>query len=185
MSANLDGRVAVVMGATRGIGRAIVHQLATSGARVLFQGRDAAAAAEVIASAKDAGCMPRFVMADFAIHADIQRVMATAMEAWGRIDILVANGGDRTVAALEGPRAARDRRPRDARARWQAAEVEELTRAQKTTSTQHPKPGRHVDACIDCVYDCAEATSNRSRFMTLAHAATKSRTNFSFASALA
>lgn len=100
MHTDLDGRVAVVMGATRGIGRAIVHQLAASGARVLFQGRDAAAAAEVIATARGAGSAPRFVAADFASHADMQRVMATAMEAWGRIDILVANGGDRSVAAL-------------------------------------------------------------------------------------
>lgn len=99
MDSDLAGRVAVVMGATRGIGRAIVHALAARGAAVWFQGRDAAAAEEVIASAPGAGPAPRFVAADFARYDDLQRVVATAADAGGRLDILVANGGDRSIAA--------------------------------------------------------------------------------------
>ncbi|MEF9602779.1 SDR family NAD(P)-dependent oxidoreductase [Paracoccus sp. PXZ] len=53
MQTDLEGRSAVVLGGTKGIGRAAVIKLAQSGASVVIQGRDARAAQELIAELKD------------------------------------------------------------------------------------------------------------------------------------
>ena len=95
MQADLTGRVAVVYGGTRGIGRAIALKYAACGAQVVIQGRDAAAAAAIIAEAAPAGPRPLFVAADFTQPSEIDRVAATAVSQFGKLDIVVANGNPR------------------------------------------------------------------------------------------
>lgn len=94
---DLAERVAVVMGGTRGIGRSAVHLLAGAGARVVFQGRDEDAGAEVIRSAPTSAPRPAFVKADFDRSEAAAEMIDGVVREHGRVDILVANGGARTA----------------------------------------------------------------------------------------
>ncbi len=92
MSASFDGVSAIVTGGTRGIGRAIVKALASRGAKVTFTGSNAGAAEEAIrASGAPERC--RFVAADVADAAAADRVVQTAVEFGGGLDVLVNNAG--------------------------------------------------------------------------------------------
>ena len=99
MKADLSNRVAVVIGGTSGIGRAIVHKYAECGAQVVFMGRSQASADEVIAAAAAADCKPRFIAGDLYDYDDVARVMEAAFETYGKIDIAVASGGAREPKA--------------------------------------------------------------------------------------
>ncbi|MDE3074052.1 MAG: SDR family oxidoreductase [Chloroflexota bacterium] len=81
------------MGGTRGIGRAIALKLTEAGANVIIQGRDQQAADEVIAASEKLGPRPEFVAANMYDYADVKRLMETAVERFGKLDIAVANGG--------------------------------------------------------------------------------------------
>src|SRR5215831_13797934 len=105
MDTRLDGKVAIVTGGSRGIGRAIVELLAGEGADVTFFYRDNVAAAEaVVAAGKAAG---RRIAADKVDVCDSQACAAAVervAERAGRIDILVNNAGiirDNQLAAFE------------------------------------------------------------------------------------
>jgi 3-oxoacyl-[acyl-carrier protein] reductase len=88
----LEGKAAVVTGGSRGIGRAIVERLARDGADVLFSyASDAGAAAEVERTVKEAGGSARAVQADLAEPGAAERLMETAEELLGGLDILVNN----------------------------------------------------------------------------------------------
>ncbi|GAA0839495.1 SDR family oxidoreductase [Streptosporangium amethystogenes subsp. fukuiense] len=88
----LAGKAAVVTGGSRGIGRAIVERLARDGADVLFgYASDTGAAAEVERTVKEAGGSARAVQADLAEPGAAERLMETAEELLGGLDILVNN----------------------------------------------------------------------------------------------
>jgi 3-oxoacyl-[acyl-carrier protein] reductase len=87
----LEGRVAVVLGGTSGIGRAAVKQLAAEGAKVVFQGRDRDRADELIASL--GANQAHFEPADLYSYSEIDAVIASAVKRFGRLDAVVASGG--------------------------------------------------------------------------------------------
>jgi 3-oxoacyl-[acyl-carrier protein] reductase len=94
MQVDLSGRVAVVSGASAGIGRAIAEGFAEAGADVVIGSRreDAVArAADEIAGATRRTAVP--VVADVATPAGVDRLLETARSRFGRLDILVANAG--------------------------------------------------------------------------------------------
>lgn len=103
MKADLRDRVAVVIGGTAGIGRAIVLKYAECGAQVVFMGRSQTSAGEVIAAAAGADRVPHFIAGDLYEYDDVAAVMKSASDTFGKIDIAVASGGAREPkAALFG-----------------------------------------------------------------------------------
>ena len=98
--AALDGKVAIVTGASRGIGRAIALALARTGALVVVgYARRRDAAEEVVTAIEAAGGRARAERADMSRIGDVRRLFLHAMDAYGRVDILVNNAGE----ALFGP----------------------------------------------------------------------------------
>lgn len=94
MCRTLEGKVAVVTGASRGIGRAIALELARRGARVVVNyHRNAAAAEEVVAAIRAGGGEALAVGADVSDFQQAQALIQAALNAFGRIDILVNNAG--------------------------------------------------------------------------------------------
>lgn len=89
-----DGRVAVVTGGGRGIGREIALRLAREGADVAISYRKADAAAEAAAEAvREAGARCELFRGDVATPGDVDDLFKGVNEAFGRLDILVNNAG--------------------------------------------------------------------------------------------
>jgi 3-oxoacyl-[acyl-carrier protein] reductase len=90
---NLDGKVAIVTGAGRGIGLAIVLKLAREGARVVANELDATAAEEMVAEVKAAGGQVVPLVGDITSNGFGERAVAMAVETFGGLDIVVNNAG--------------------------------------------------------------------------------------------
>jgi 3-oxoacyl-[acyl-carrier protein] reductase len=91
---DLAGRVAIVTGGSRGIGRAAVERLAAAGATVVFSyHRHAAAAREVVRHVAAGGGTALAVRADVGREADATALVRAALRRFGRADILVNNAG--------------------------------------------------------------------------------------------
>jgi len=92
--ARLQGKVAVITGGGRGIGRAIARRFANEGAAVLVAARTESELRSVVAEIERAGGRAAYGIADVSSEADCARIVAAARERLGSIDILVNNGGD-------------------------------------------------------------------------------------------
>jgi 3-oxoacyl-[acyl-carrier protein] reductase len=88
-----DGRVAIVTGAGRGIGRAIAERFAADGAAVVVADLEDASAGETVAAIEAAGGQAIAVHADVTRPDEVAALAAAAMDRFGRIDILVNNAG--------------------------------------------------------------------------------------------
>jgi dehydrogenase/reductase SDR family protein 4 len=88
---SLDGRVAVITGSSRGIGRSIAEHMARHGARVVISSRKQPACEEVAAGIRAAGGEAVAVPANIADKAQLEQLVAAARAQWGRIDVLVCN----------------------------------------------------------------------------------------------
>ena len=86
-------RIAVVTGASRGIGRSISLALAAKGATIVAVDMDQAATDAVVAELQAAGAKALAVVGNVTVAADVERMIDAATEAFGRVDILVNNAG--------------------------------------------------------------------------------------------
>ena len=99
----LRGKVAVVTGASKGIGAAIARHLAKAGAAVVVNYASSKPGADtVVAGIVAAGGQAVAVQGDMSKQQDITRLFAEAVQAFGKIDILVNNAGIFEFAPLEG-----------------------------------------------------------------------------------
>ena len=102
MDLGLTGKVALIAGASRGIGRAIAFSLAREGAKVFLVARGAEDLARSEAELKAEGATAASLSADLATEAGAQRAVAAALEAFGTLDVLVNNaGGSRGAGAFD------------------------------------------------------------------------------------
>ncbi|MDQ2757572.1 MAG: glucose 1-dehydrogenase [Actinomycetota bacterium] len=89
----LTDKVAIVTGGTRGLGAGFSRALGEAGARVVIGGRDdVAGAAQVAALAAD-GIEATYVAGDVTVTADVEQLLASTLDAYGRVDVLVNNAG--------------------------------------------------------------------------------------------
>jgi 3-oxoacyl-[acyl-carrier protein] reductase len=97
----LSGKVALVTGASRGLGRGIAEALGTAGARVAVNFRSGASAAdEVVASIRSSGHDAFAIQADVAEEDAVAQMVEAVLDRFGRIDILVNNAGILTQSHL-------------------------------------------------------------------------------------
>lgn len=89
----LDGKIALITGASRGIGLVIARRVASMGARVSLCGRDAKQLQSAAGECKQAGSEAIAVVADVARSADIANLIDTTERALGPIEILINNAG--------------------------------------------------------------------------------------------
>jgi NAD(P)-dependent dehydrogenase (short-subunit alcohol dehydrogenase family) len=106
MTARLAGEVAIVTGSTSGLGKVLAEVFAAEGSSVLITGRNAERGAAVAASIEDAGGQASFAAADLTDPAAPQRLVATALERFDRLTVLVNNAvatgaGDGPVVDVE------------------------------------------------------------------------------------
>jgi NAD(P)-dependent dehydrogenase (short-subunit alcohol dehydrogenase family) len=90
---SLAGRVAIVTGGSRGIGRAIAQTLAGAGVRVMIAARTLSDGERVATAIAEAGGTALAIACDVAIAADGERTVAATLDAFGRLDLLVNNAG--------------------------------------------------------------------------------------------
>ena len=89
----LDGRTALVTGASRGIGRAVAETYAAAGADVALLARDAALLAEVARAVEAHGRRAVVLPCDVTDPVAVGAAVASATDALGRVDVLVNNAG--------------------------------------------------------------------------------------------
>ena len=101
MKLDLQGKVAIVTGATQGIGRATAELFAAEGAAVVIVARGRERLNAVVGEITKAGGKAVGVSADVSNADECARIVAEAVEAFGRVDILVNNAGTSSTGAFE------------------------------------------------------------------------------------
>ncbi len=93
MNLRADGKIAIVTGASRGIGRGIALALAEAGATVVCAARDLAKLEAVVAEIAAAGGKANAHVVDVSLRESIEALISATVTAHGRIDVLVNNAG--------------------------------------------------------------------------------------------
>ena len=106
MSRALDGQVAIVTGAGRGIGRAIAEALAREGAAVVLAARTRQQLAEVAAAVKSGGGRALAVPTDVTLDAAVDALVEQAVAELGRVDLLVTAAGVASFGPVAGSKPA-------------------------------------------------------------------------------
>ena len=100
MFSSLKGRAVIVTGSSKGIGRGIARRFGLAGCHLLVVSRKLAEAQSVAAEIAAAGGSARAFAADVTRQPDMQSMAQTALDAFGRIDVLCANAGIFPAAKL-------------------------------------------------------------------------------------
>jgi len=98
---NIKGKVAIVTGASSGIGESMARHLAARGAKVVLAARRTDRLDKVVAEIREAGGEAIAIATDVAQRADLEKLAAATVEAFGRIDVLVNNAGVMPLSPLE------------------------------------------------------------------------------------
>lgn len=98
---SLHGRIALVTGASSGLGREMAISFAMAGAQVLVNGRDAARVADTVNAITSAGGSAEALCFDVADAGARAQALALVAQRWGRVDVLVNNAGQRLRSRVE------------------------------------------------------------------------------------
>jgi gluconate 5-dehydrogenase len=90
---DLTGKTALITGGSRGLGLQMAHALGEAGAHIMLCARKADALEVACADLQDAGIDARWVAADCAVEADLQKLVSETLQRVGDIDILINNAG--------------------------------------------------------------------------------------------
>ncbi|HEX5698952.1 MAG TPA: SDR family oxidoreductase [Rhodoferax sp.] len=90
---DLRGKTALVTGGSRGLGLQMAHALGEAGARIMLSSRKADDLEQAVAELQAAGIDARWVAADCAVEADLQKLVSETLQRMGDVDILVNNAG--------------------------------------------------------------------------------------------
>lgn len=93
MSSRFSGKVVIVTGGASGFGEAFTARFVEEGARVVVADLDDANGERVVAQAREGGGEAEFVRTDVTSGGDVTRLVATAKERFGRVDVLMNNAG--------------------------------------------------------------------------------------------
>lgn len=94
---DLTGKVALITGSSRGIGKAIAEAMAVAGAKVVISSRKADACNAVADELRERGLQAIAVPCNVSSKEELQRLVDATLQAWGRIDILVGNAATNPV----------------------------------------------------------------------------------------
>ncbi len=100
MKTNFQNKVALITGATSGIGATVAHQLATLGTKVVVSGRRTAEGEAVVKAIRDAGGTASFFKADTSIEAEVKGLVEFTVSSYGRLDFAFNNAGVEGVPGL-------------------------------------------------------------------------------------
>ncbi|MGH9475328.1 MAG: SDR family oxidoreductase [Terriglobales bacterium] len=100
MSANIEGKIVVITGASSGLGESTARHLAKLGATVVLGARRTDRLAAIVNDIQAAGGKALAVATDVTKRADVEGLVKTAVEAHGRVDVLVNNAGIMPIAPL-------------------------------------------------------------------------------------
>jgi NAD(P)-dependent dehydrogenase (short-subunit alcohol dehydrogenase family) len=101
MTNELQGRVAIVTGASSGIGKGIAEAFAAAGAKTVLVARRKPVLDEIVAGLRKAGGEALALGADVTKEADVATIFAKTREAYGRVDVLVNNAGVAAGTAID------------------------------------------------------------------------------------
>ncbi len=90
---NLNGKTAIITGASKGIGLATAHFLADCGANVVLAARSEGTISDVAAKIRDNGSNATAIATDVSDYTQVERLTAITLETYGAIDVLVNNAG--------------------------------------------------------------------------------------------
>ncbi|MFF4596585.1 SDR family oxidoreductase [Amycolatopsis sp. NPDC001319] len=96
----LEGKVVAITGASSGIGEATARELASRGAAVVLGARRTDRLAAVVTRIRAAGGRAEMLDVDVTKRADLERLVAAAVDRFGRLDVLVANAGVARIAPV-------------------------------------------------------------------------------------
>jgi NAD(P)-dependent dehydrogenase (short-subunit alcohol dehydrogenase family) len=100
MSNRLDGKVAIVTGAGGGIGKGIAVGFAREGAKVVVNDVNETLGRQVVGQLREAGGEAMFVRADVSQEAQVKKMVAATLRAWGTVNVLVNNAISSTKSIL-------------------------------------------------------------------------------------
>ncbi len=106
MAMNIENKVVVITGASSGMGEATARDLAKMGAKVVLGARRAERLEKLVADIKAEGGQAACVATDVTKLEDVQKLVDTAVETFGRIDVLFNNAGLMPLSPLESLRIA-------------------------------------------------------------------------------
>ena len=135
----LEGKVALVTGASQGLGRALALAFAREGARVAINSRSEDGVRPVAGEAESAGAEVLALAADVSRSADVERLVGATVERFGRIDVLVNNAG------VLGPRVPIEEYPEDEWRRVMDANLNGLFLVTKAAIPHMPEGGSIIN----------------------------------------